>query len=805
MHDQDEVLGNFPPEFISPKEKEKSWYGLQYARAMYGTSNRMGPRFFYDDSEYNSLIEVAQGRQSVDSIKKLYGYHRDTWGGQDDSEELAYIDVQVLNLAPKYINRAVAKMQKFSYELSVEAVDPVSVDEKEAYAASLQAFYNINEWLMEMGINAQELFPELDVSQLPQYMDEMMFDATVNPKIKKEIWAENALVLLHYINEFQQKTREVDWDVVVLGKGHMHFYTDENGVPRCERINPKYHIGSYVDNENFTDQEYSGFFDWITVDQIRKEMLACGWSEDKIKQITDRWTYDVPPNTNLSGNFDRYDGLTYIPVMRFYFRSEDNRSFVVSKNENYGFDQIMEKSHNYQPEENVQQYFKEGTRKLKKLSYTSIYGGTWILDTDVVYNYGRKKMPRTNLVNARLPIVTFAPNMKEGRVVSFFSQMIEPLFMINVAHNKIKEILAKGWMGLREIDFTQLEGVKLGKGGQAWTARQVFEFIMKTNLVPKRTIVNQWQQAVSNQTVQDVNTGITLADYFATIEKYIGILDQMTATSIVDSVKVPDRLSATAAKQSAQTSDIDMEWLFNAHEEMYKQGSHMFLLMMQEMKRDGKKVNEFVPALGKAAMKFWEDDVPYCELGMQLKRKPTEEMWAAFYQDVQIALQNQEISLADSVYLREIDNLKQARQMMVVRARQYKREKQQEAKFNNDLAIQSNQAAAESKIQGELAKEQEKARMQQELEILKGRITAFNNKAQNEFEMMLKSVENQAAERIKREEVTGNIVRESIRGRTTRYQSDNRMQEKLISEANKSILDREKMKADAKKPSASKK
>jgi hypothetical protein len=803
MHElEEDVSGHFPPEYTSPKEKEKPAYGLQYARAMYSATNRMGPRFYYDNSEYQSLIEAAQGRESVDRISNLFGYFNNGYQ-DDDADQLAYIDIQNLNLAPKYINRAVAKMQKYSYELSVDAVDPVAIEEKEAYASALQSFYQCNQWLMEMGINAQELYPELDISILPKFMDEMMFDATVNPKIKKEIWAENALKLLQYVNEFQQKMREVDWDIVVLGKGHLHFYEDENGVPRCERVPSEHYIGSYVDNENYTDQEYAGFFDWISVNQLRKEMLACGKSEEEIKSISDRWSYEsTPPYTNMYGNFNQYDGLTYIPVLRFYFRSEDNRSHVISKNEKYGFDQHFEKSFNYKPEENVQQYFKKGERKLNQIAYTSIYGGTWVLDTDVVYNYGRKKLPRTELVNARLPIVTFAPNMKQGRVVSFFSQMIEPLFMINVTHNKIKEILAKGWMGLREIDFTQLEGVALGKGGQVWTPRQVYEFILKTNVVPKRTQLTQWKQAVSNQTVQDVQSGLNLADYFTSLEKYIAILENMTSTSVADGLTVPDRLSATVAKQSAQTSDVDMEYLYNAHEEMFKQGSHMFLLLLQEMKRDGRKFEAFHRSLGKSAKKFFDDEVPYCEYGLTITRKPTEEMWAQFYSDVAIALQNQEISLADSVFLREIDNLKQARQMMVVRAKQYKREKQDEAQFNNNLAIQSNQAAAQSKMEGEVMKEREKFRLASELEVLKGKITGMLNQADRRWEADLEMIANQSKERVKREEVNGSIIKESMRKKALEYQSNNRLQETIISEANKSYVEQKKLAAPKPKSTA---
>lgn len=793
MHDliESEYTGNFPPEYVSPKDKEKDEYGLQYAKAMYGTSNRLGARFYYDDSEQEPLIEIAQGRQSVENIEKLFGYFRDPLQSSD-AEQLAYLDVQVLNMAPKYINRAVAKMQKYSYDISVDAVDPVSVEEKEAYTDSLQAYYRCNEWLKSMNIDAREMFPELDIDTLPKYMDELMYDATVNPKIKKEIWAEIALKLLHYINEFQQKMREVDWDIVVIGKGHLHFYSDENGVPRVDRINTKYYIGSYVDNENFTDQEYAGFYDFITSNQLRKEMLAAGKTEEAIQEVIDRWTYDIP---NTTGNFNRYDGLTYIPVMRFYFRCEDNRRFVKQKNQKYGFDQLFEKSFNYKPEETVQQYFQKGERSLIENDYHSIYGGTWIIDSDVVYNYGRKKLPRTNLVNARLPIVSFAPNMKEGRVVSFASQMIEPLFMLNVCHAKIKEILAKGWMGVREIDFTQLENVAMGKGGQNWSPREVYEFLTQTNTLIKRSPINKYDQQYGSSGVEDKNSGLTLADYFTTFTTYINILEQMTSTDVSNSITVPDRLSATAARESAKTSDIDMEWLYNAHENMYQQGSHYLLLLLQEAKRDKRKIAGFIPAMGKTAARTFEvpDELAYCEYGLTISRRPTEEQWAQFYADVSIALEKEQISLADSVFLREIDNLKQARQMMVIRHRMFKREKMEEAKFMNDLAIQSNQAAAQSKIEGEVAKEREKGLIAAEREELKGRIALHLQEGEKQWDAAITDVEMRSKERIARQQGLDSIIKESQRSRSERYKSDSQLQGTVISAAQKADSDRKKL------------
>ncbi len=800
---QEEYAGNYPPEFVSPKEKEEDAYGLAYAKAMYTTAGRLGPRSFYDDEQYQALIEVAQGRQSVDNIRRIFGFHEDPLTN-DGADSLAYVDIQVLNLAPKYINRAVAKMQKYSYDIAIDAVDPVSIDEKKDYAANLQNFYRLKDWVDQMGFDPKELFPDLDVDSLPKYPDELLFDISTNPKIKKEIAAELSLKLLHHVNEYKQKMREVDWDIVVIGKGHLHFYLDDNGVPRVERINPKHVIGSYVDNENFSDQENAGFFDFITVNQLRKEMLADGCSEEYIREVCDRWRNQNPPQSyNATGNWDRYDGLDYIPVLRFYFKSEDNRTFVKKKNK-YEDDILLEKSFNYEPGEDVKPHFEKGDRKLIKNSYTSIYGGTWILDSDIMIGYGRKKYPRTNLVDAVLPIKTFAPNMKEGRVVSFCAQMIEPLYMINVAWNKIKEIIAKGWMGIQEIDFTQLEAVAMGKGGTVWTARDVFEHFTQTRRLIKRTPTNSYDQRYGGSAVEEKQSGVTLADHFTVLTTGINILEQMTSTAVVDSISVPDRLSATAARQSAMSSDVDMEFLYNAHENLYLQGSHILLLLLQETKRDKRKISGFVPALGKVNAGFFEvpDEIAYSDYGLTMSRQPTEEQWMNFYAILQDAFATDKISVSDFVFLMEIDNLKQARQMMAIRERQYKREKMAEAKFNNDLAIESNTAASQAKLQGDVQKENAKIQGMMRLEQMKGQIQERIMLREKELDGVIKGIDAQVKERMKLQEGRDTIIKESMRSSAERYKSDAKLQGEIIKTTQKADSDRKKLLAP--KPKATK-
>lgn len=805
----------FPSEFVDPKTKELPEYGLSYARSMYYSSNRYGSTFFYGTSEFDSLVSLAQGRQSVDGIKKLFGYIDPNSPLNQGSNALAYLDIQVLNLAPKYINRAVAKMQKNHFDIGVNAIDIVSIDEKASYAAALDAFYRLKEWVTSMGFDPKELFPELDVDSLPQYPDEMEYDIMVNPKIKQEIEAELTIKLIQEINNFNQKMREVDWDLAVIGRGHLHCYLDSNGVPRVDRINPKFWIGSYVDNDDFEQQEYAGFFDFITVSQFIKETRNELNLDEQMEIV--RAHSSTTPNNSYFVDYKRlenYDGLGYIPVMKFYFRSEDNRRYVSKKNLNDGMI-LVEKSYNYQPPKDQAHLYDTGERTLIKNDYTSIYGGTWVVDTDCVYGYGRKKYPRTNLVNSSLPIKTFATNFKEGRTVSFASQMIEPLFMVNVAWNKIKEVLAKGYMGILEIDFNQLEDVAIGHGGTVWTPLDVMKMFMKKQILIKRGAINKYDQKLGDAMAVS-SGGLTMADYMNMLTMAINMLEQMTGTSAIESSEIPDRLAVRNAQLSQMTSDYDMEYLYNAHEYLYKRCSHQLLLLSQQSKADGNTIEGFIPALGKVNSGYYNvsKQIAYCEYGLFLTRQPTEEEWASFYMDVSEGVKAGAsglpggISLADSAYVREIDNLKQARQMLGVKQKQFERKMQAQIERNHQMQLEGNQQSAQLKIEGDMAVMKAQAQLDQELEILRGQIAERLAAQKRMDDRMLKTIDNQTKRFIAQGDQQAEIVKQSIRNIPEKQKVESKNMDTMVKaqvEAEKNQVKREEIKARPKPTTAKKK
>jgi len=207
--------------------------------------------------------------------------------------------------------------------------------------------------------------------------------------------------------------------------------------------------------------------------------------------------------------------------------------------------------------------------------------------------------------------------------------MIESLFMVNVAWNKIKEYVAKGWMGVMSVDFTQLETVALGKGGQNWTPREVMEHFLQTNRLITRSPVNKHDQRYSSSAISIDPSGISMADYMNILTTSINMLEQLTGTTAAESVDQPDRMAVRVMQQSQQTGDLDMGYLFNAYEYAYLAASNQLLLLLQEAKRDGVGIQGFVSALGEHFAV--SDTLPYSDYGLFLVKDPSDEEWAQFY------------------------------------------------------------------------------------------------------------------------------------------------------------------------------
>lgn len=777
----------FPDEFASPKKKESREYGIQYAKSAYYSNNRYGFRLYNETSEFNALIELAQGKQSKNNIYQSLGFFNDnnaaggfganSQGLQDQNGANAYIDVQVLNLVTKYVNRAVAKLQRNKYDINFSAVDPLSVDQAKQKASQIKTFYELKDWMTNMAVDPNKFFPDLNLQGMPDHPDELMFNMQANLKTQKIVDAEKTMKLInHTINDMDQQLRMCDWYSVVLGRAHMHCYLDENNMPRAKYINPKFWGGSYVENEDFTKQEYAFFIEFITKNQFKTEAQG-DLTKAEMEEVVGQFAF---PNTaasfgSLPQYYDNYDGLEYIPVMRFYFLSNDNVAYKIWDHKETGNRQMDQTHYNYFPTEQSKNDY-----KVVQNSYTSVYGGTWVLDSDTCYNYGRKQMPKTMLVNSRLPIVTFAPNMKEGRIVSMVAQMVEPAYMINVAWNRMKDILAKGRMGVLELDLTAIDNIALGKGGQAWTPREAIDFFMQSNIWVKRSQTNQYGQNIG-QAIKESNAGLTIADYLSTITTCIKLMDDLSGASVVESAQLPDRLTTGAMEASVSSSGEALEYLANGHMQIYKQSSHILMLLAQQAKQNKAKIQGLIPALGTGTTEYFEvpDELAYSEYGLQMTPSPGDADWAEFYAELVEALKEGRINASDSAFIRQVKDMTLARYVLSIREQSNERKAAAMNQQNQQFQAQSAQAASEARVQEAMQIQQQKHQDDLELASLQAKVQSFLIEKTQALKNEADGVSNMVKQNIAKQDGLDTILKESIRAKSNDLKSNTQHASKI--------------------------
>lgn len=768
----------FPDEWAPPKKKESMEYGLQAAKAIYFSTNRYGYRLFNDTSSFNALVELAQGRQSSDNIYRMLGFYQDRGLTNDDNGSLAYIDVQVLNLITKYVNRAVAKLQRYKYDVSFTAVDPLSVDEQKQRSAQIKTLYELKDWFTKLKVDPQQMFPELEVNQLPEYPDELMFNLSANSKIRKIVDAEKTMKLVNgTINDMDQVMREIDWDLTVIGRGHAHCYLDENGIPRTKRINPKFWGGSYVENENFTNQEYAFFIDFITRNQFKTEAQGL-LTQAEMDEAIAAHAY---PNTaasfgTLPQYYDNYDGLEYIPVMRYYFLSNDNVAYKIWDNKETG-NRMMDMTHyDYKP---TQASTKD--QKIVQNSFTSVYGGTWIVDSELVYNHRRVNMPRTALVNSRLPIITFAPNMKEGRIVSVVAQLEEMAFMLNVAWNRMKDILAKGRMGVIELNLTAIENIALGKGGKQWTEREAVDFFLQSNIWATRQNTNQYGQNIGNS-LKESSAGLTITDYLQTITTCIKMMDEITGSSVVESATLPDRLTTGNMEAQLAAGSDAIEYLINGRQQIFKQVCHMNMLLTQQAKLNKVHIQGMIPALGTSTTEFFEvpDEIAYCDYGLQMQPSPGQEEWNQFFMELMEAQKEGRVNASDAAFIRQVKDLTLARYVLATREKINEAKNQKMAQQQQQFQMQSADQANQLRLQTEMQLLEKKKQDEQENMLIQARIDEALLQRKATFDAEINKMADAMKATIAKQSGIDTVLKEAMRSKSNDYKSDKQHEAKVL-------------------------
>jgi hypothetical protein len=778
----------FPDPLADQAKKLSKQYGLQYAKAIYsqwGGVEIDGSLYAKRWREFEISRDYANGTQDTSIYKQILT----SLDPNNGDGALLSLDWTPVPIVPKFVKIVTNKILSAKMYPNVEAIDPISQTEKDQQKAKLKfAIENKQQFqeAKELGLQV-----DVDVESLPDTTEEAEIFLDSNIKTAAEIASQIATRLTLSWNDFDERIyrRNVE-DLVTVGMAVVKRENDPNYGIVTKYVDPAYFVHSYTDDPNFSDIVYAGHIQRLSISEL-KRIAGDQFTEEEYKNMarTVMNRYGNNPNrfdnTSYDNNLDRYnygyDEYT-VNIMDFEFVSVDNVIFE-KKTSAYGNIGFYYKGTKYNaPSNSVYD------REAIYMQNATLYGGTFIIGTNYIYNYGLKKnVPKNvhDLSRTRMSYSAVATNIRRMIPKSMVSGVIGFADQLQLSHLKIQQAIAKAKPDGLLVDIEGLENVQLGRGGELqpldiqdiYEQTGVFYYRSKN---PEGGFQNPPVRPLDNS-IRNINELIALYNhYLRMIRDATGINEVMDGTSPKGEQLVGVRQQALAAANNA-LYDIT-----NASLVLYRRVCEDIVKCLQIVPPKSILFQAYENAIGKENMKVLSSfsNLPMYNFGVRVVSDMNEVDRAYLEQNIQVALSQREIDLEDAIAIRQLKDIDQAERLLVVRRKKRIKQQQEIASQNSQMQAQMNQQTAMATSQGKMQEEQMRAQLEAQKIQLESQAKAQLMQLEYQLKMQLEDLKGRygVAEQQIESGVKQNLEKEKEDRKDDRVKKQAVQQSKLISQ-----------------------
>ena len=718
MYNNDQKSKQGFPNPLEPTEvKESKEYGIQYAKAiesqwgkttddnsLVGKRNRV----FEKDRDY------ATGVQDTSIYKQLLNSLQPNKG--DGS--LLNMDYTPVPILPKFVRIVVNKILSSNPYPNLEAVDPLSESEKSLERNKIELQVKAKDKLQSLK-DKSGIVLDMDPDEIPDTLEEAEIFFEANLKTTGEISAQLATELTLTWNNFTDGTfRRCVNDIATLGMSVVKRSNDPNEGIKVSYVDPSMFIHSYTEDPNFEDLIYAGHIKKISIQEL-KRLAGHELTEEDFKKIAEK---AKGKNGNDSSKYNKknyndtlgrmsygYDDYM-VQVLDFEFMSVDCIHFE-EKESRHGNTGFYFKGFQYkEPKNSVFE------RKPHKMEISTVYSGSYVLGCEHLFNYGRtKNVPKNvhDISKARLSYSVTAANIRNMIPKSMVDSCVGFADMLQLTHLKIQQAIAKAKPDGLIIDIEGLENVQLGKGGELqpldlhdiYEQTGVFYYRSKN---PEGGFQNPPVREIGNS-IRNINELIGLYNhYLRLIRDTTGINEAMDASSPKGDALVGVQQQAIAAGNNA-IYDIT-----NAAMILYKKVCEDIVKCLQIIPKESVLFNVYQNAIGKTNMETLTsfENLSMYNFGVVVVKDMEEKEKAYLEQNIQMALQQQEIDLEDAIAVRGLKDINQAERLLIVRRKKKMAEMQQMAMMNSQQQAQMQSQVAQQAQQAKMAEMQAAAQIE---------------------------------------------------------------------------------------------
>ena len=706
---------NFPSQVVSDVEKLSYDYGLKVAKAIEAEwfhNDRQSNRYRTQKNNFHNLRLYARGEQSIQKYKDELSINGD----------LSYLnlDWKPVPIISKFVDIVVNGIAERTYDIKAYSQDPHGVKERTKYMESIMRDMQMKE------LNVKALATTgFDISQtnnveLPETKEELQLHMQLTYKQAIELSEEQALNVLFEGNKYELTKKRFYYDLTVLGIGAVKTSFNTSEGVTIDYVDPANLVYSYTDSPYFDDIYYVGEVKSIPVNELAKQFphLTESDLEDVMKnKATNRSNY------NSGYSVDKEDNNT-IQVLYFNYKTYMNEVYKV-KETSTGADKILAKDDSFNPPSN-----KEGGYSRLLRSIECLYEGAVILGTDKLLKWemaSNMMRPKSDFTKVKMNYAIVAPRMYNGKIDSLVKRITGFADMIQLTHLKLQQVMSRMVPDGVYLDADGLAEVDLGNGTN-YNPQEALNMFFQTGSVIGRSFTSEGDMNPGKVPIQEITSGSggnKIQALIGNYNYYLQMIRDVTGLNEARDGSMPDPKALVGVqKLAAANSNTATRHILQAGLFLTASVAECLSLRISDIIEYSPTKDAFIQAIGVHNVATLEEmsNLHLYDFGIFIELQPDEEEKTMLENNIQMALQQQNIELEDAIDLREIKNIKLANQLLKIR-RKKKQEKDRQLQMENIQAqTQSNTQAAQAAAQIELQKNQTMMQNESQLEQMKAQI-----------------------------------------------------------------------------------
>tara|TARA_R100000655_G_scaffold2015_1_gene7475 strand:- start:2231 stop:4654 length:2424 start_codon:yes stop_codon:yes gene_type:complete len=739
----------FPSQVVSDVEKLSYDYGLRVAKAIeteWFNNDRNNNRYKNNLNNFHNLRLYARGEQSIQKYKDELSINGD----------LSYLNLDwtPVPIIPKFVDIVVNGIAERTYDIKAYSQDPYGVSKRTQYMESIlgdMRSKDLNEYVLEnFGIDLYEN----KIEELPDTEEELGLHMQLNYKQAVEIAEEQAINVLMEGSNYELIKKRFYYDLAVLGIGAVKtsFNTSEGVV--IDYVDPADLVYSYTDSPYFDDIYYVGEVKSIPVNELAKQFPHL--SQSDLEDIMKNKSYHRNNNHNKYTT-DKEDN-NKIQILYFNYKTYMNEVYKV-KETGTGAEKIIPKDDQFNPPENME----GGYSKLLK-SIECLYEGALVLGTDKLLKWemARNMMrPKSDYTKVKMNYSIVAPRTYNGKIDSLVKRITGFADMIQLTHLKLQQVMSRMTPDGVYLDADGLAEIDLGNGTN-YNPQEALNMFFQTGSVIGRSMTQEGDMNPGKIPIQEISNGMGAGNkmqaLIANYNYYLQMIRDVTGLNEARDASMPDPKSLVGIqKMAAANSNVATRHILNSGLYLTSNVAECLALRISDIIEYSPTKDAFIQQIGVHNVATLEEisSLHLYDFGIFIELAPDEEEKQLLENNIQQAIQQQNIELEDAIDLREIKNVKLANQLLKVR-RKKKQEKDQlmqqqniqaqaeaQSKTQRDAAqteMMKNQAISQSQAQLEEIKSQLELRKMMEEARVKKELMAF----EFQLNMQLKQVEVEA-------------------------------------------------------------